>query len=248
MALILEEGERLDATGFGTVTIIQKPTEFCYGIDAVLLADFASGKPAKRIADLGTGNGILPLLLSYKFPKARLVGLEIQEEAGSRATRSVACNQLEDRITILHGDVRDGLSLLPPGEFDAVIANPPYNNGFSGIPGENDALKLARHEITGGLSDFIRTASGLLRSKGHFYMIHRPSRLVDIFCLCREHRLEPKRIRLIAPRQGKPPNLVLVHCCKDGGIELRIEDTLYVHKSEGGYTREIEEIYERKQV
>lgn len=243
----LEEGERIDETGFGSVTIIQKPTDFCYGIDAVLLADFAAGKPAKAIVDLGTGNGILPLLLSHKFPKAKLIGLEIQEEVSRRASRSVAGNHLEERVTILNGDVRDVLTILTPGEFDAVIANPPYNTGQSGKAAEKETMKIARHEVAGGLSDFIRAASGLLKRKGDFYMIHRPSRLVDIFCLCREHRLEPKRIRLIAPREGKPPNLVLVHCCKDGGIELRIEDTLYVHNLEGGYTREIQQIYERKQ-
>lgn len=247
MNTILEEGERIDETGFGSVTIIQKPTDFCYGIDAVLLADFAAGKPANTIVDLGTGNGILPLLLSYKFPQAKLIGLEIQEEVSRRASRSVVSNQLEERVTILHGDVRDVLTLLTPGGFDAVIANPPYNTEHGGEAAKNEAMKIARHEIAGGLVDFVRGASGLLKSKGDFYMIHRPSRLVDIFCLCRTHRLEPKRIRLIAPREGKPPNLVLVHCCKDGGIELRIEETLCVYKPEGGYTSEIQQIYERNQ-
>lgn len=236
-------GERIDQIGFADLKLIQKPDEFCYGIDAVILADFASGKKVKRAVDLGTGTGIVPLILHHKTDAEMIYGIEYQKDSYDRAMRNIQLNELSGRLEFINANVSefDGLKEWA----DTVTTNPPYMISNGAIVNDNKAKTIARHETVGTLDDFVRCASGILKNKGNFYMVHRPSRLVDIFCCCRKYRLEPKEIRFVAPKKGETPNIVLVHCVKNGGAELKILDDLYVYESKGVYTEEIEKIYER---
>lgn len=240
---MLYPGERIDETGFSDLKLIQKPDEFCYGVDAVILADFASKKKATRIVDLGTGTGIVPIILSHKTNAEYIYGIEYQEASFDRAKRNIVLNGLENRLEFINANVAefDGLKEWA----DAVTTNPPYMVSKGAITNENTAKTIARHETVGSLDDFVRCAAGILKNKGDFYMVHRPSRLVDIFAICRKYRLEPKEIRFVAPRKGESPNIVLVHCTKNGGAELKILEDLYVYEESGVYSEEIQRIYER---
>lgn len=243
----LKEGERKDKIGFGHLELIQQPKEFCYGIDAVLLAAFAQVKPGARVADLGTGTGIIPLILSHKTQADEIIGVEIQEGSYDRAERNIRLNGLTGRVKIIHSDVKgllDGGQVLR-SSFDVVVSNPPYVKGKEGLTNQNQAKAMARHETTASLPDFICTAAALLKDRGDFYLVHRPSRLVDICVICREHRLEPKDLRMVSPTRSQKPNIVLLHCVKYGGTELNVLAPLSVYDEEGRYTAEIEEIYER---
>lgn len=246
-------GLRLDETGFGGLKIFQQPEEFCYGVDAVLLADFAAQaaskkKAACRIMDLGTGTGIVPLVLSHKTEAGYIGGLEVQDNSFSLAMKNREINSLEDRLHFFHGDVscfdEEGLA----GSFDVVTSNPPYTAGSRGIESKNRAKAIARHETTGSLDDFVRLAARLLRDKGDFYMVHRPSRLVDICEACRKYKLEPKEMRFVSGKPGERPNIILVHCTKNGNRELKILEPLAVHDINGKYSQEILNIYEKVSV
>ena len=241
---------RYDETGFGKIGIFQAPEEFCYGVDAVLLADFASQAAQRRkgckIMDLGTGTGIVPLILSHKTDAVYIGGLEVQEHSFSLVEKNIAHNGLEDRIFGFHGDVScfaeaDAMA----GQFDVVTTNPPYFVGGGGISSKNPAKSIARHETTGALEDFVRLAAKLLKDKGEFYMVHRPSRLVDICETCRKYKLEPKELRFVSGKPMEKPNILLVHCVKHGNAELRILEPLAVHNDDGSYTNEILKIYEK---
>lgn len=240
---MLKDGERIDNIGFSDLQLIQKPEEFCYGVDAVILADFASRKRVKHAVDLGTGTGIVPLIMSHKTNAEKLYGIEYQNDSYDRAKRNIALNGLEDRLDFINANVRDFEGLDEWA--DVVTTNPPYMIHNGALINDNDAKAIARHEVAGTLEDFIKCASRILKNKGDFYMVHRPGRLVDIFSTCRKYRMEPKEIRLVSPMQGKPANIVLVHCIKNGGAELKILPELYVYKDNGVYSDEIQQIYER---
>jgi tRNA1Val (adenine37-N6)-methyltransferase len=242
--------ERTDSIGFGDLRLIQRPEDFCYGIDAVILADFAASgiKLSDTVMDLGTGNGIIPLILSHKTLAKQIYGLEVQKETYCIACKNIQENRLNPRVTIIHGNVRDlGISICPEliGILDCVVSNPPYMANKSGLTNDNQAKSIARHETDGNLSDFLNAAARILKNKGHLYMVHRPNRMVDLFCQAREVGLEPKELRLICPRQGEAPNILLVHFIKGGGKELRILPNLNVYQPGGGYTDELLNIYEK---
>lgn len=244
------KAERTDCIGFGDLRLTQRPEDFCYGVDAVILADFAASvsKPIETIMDLGTGNGIIPLILSHKTAAQKIYGLEIQEESYAVACKNIEENGLDGRIAMIHGNVKEiGRTLQPAlhATMDMVVSNPPYMANQSGLINQNPAKTIARHETDGSLGDFLNAAVRLLRSKGHLYMVHRPSRMVDLFCFAREVGLEPKELRLVCPREGEPPNIILVHFVKGGGKELKILPTLNVYASDGKYTDEILKIYEK---
>lgn len=243
---ILMEGESLDDTGFADLSLIQHHAEFRYGIDAVLLADFARVKSGARVIDLGTASGIIPLVLSHKTKAREIWGVELQAKVLDRGLRTIEHNHLSHRIHLVQGDVKDLKDQFAAESFDVVVTNPPYTQKDGGLVSSNDAKGLSRHESSASLTEFLAAAYRLLRDRGDFYMIHRPSRLVDIFATCRDLSLEPKRLRFVAPARGKKPNLVLLHCVKRGGTELSILEPLYVYRRQGGYTNEILEIYERQ--
>jgi tRNA1Val (adenine37-N6)-methyltransferase len=242
--------ERTDCIGFGDLRLIQRPEDFCYGVDAVILADFAASgiKAIGKVMDLGTGTGIIPLILSHKTAAKKIFGLEVQNDAYTVSCRNISANKLDDRITIIQGNVKDiGIDLYPEltGSMDVVVSNPPYMADQSALVNQNPAKTIARHEKSGNLDDFLSAAVRLLKNKGHLYMVHRPNRMVDLFCKAREFGLEPKELRLVSPKSGEAPNILLVHFIKGGGKELKILPTLNVYQADGEYTDEIMAIYEK---
>lgn len=241
--------EKTEKIGFGDLCLLQDDDGFKFGIDAVILSDFvASFCPnAKTIVDLGTGNGVIPLILSHKIKDCKITGLDIQQKSIELARRSVEKNRLENIIDFRCGDVSDVNICCKDlkAKTDVVVSNPPYVAMGSGIVNENSSKFIACQETTAGIEEFISAASYLLSNKGHFFLVFRPSRLVDVFFYCRKHGIEPKDIRFVAPSEGNIPNIVLVHCILGGGYELKFLDTLYVYDSNGEYSSEILEIYEK---
>lgn len=225
--------------------IIQKQNGFKFGIDAVLLSDFAKDTRSKNTLDLCTGTGIVPLLLSVKTDTPRICGLEIQKEVAEMAKRSVEYNKIGKRVEIVEGDLKNAVEIYGRCSFDKITCNPPYMKRDSAVRNEIDTKSISRHEVMCNLDDIMRVSRELLVSKGRIFMIHRPSRLADILCTMRKYRVEPKRIRFIHPEVNKAPNLVLVEGMKDGGEELKFLPPLYVYNEDGTYTEEIDIIYGR---
>ncbi len=239
----LKPEERLDELHRNGYVIIQNPKKFCFGMDAVLLSGFAKVKQGELALDLGTGTGIIPILLEAKTEGEHFTGLEIQEESADMAARSVALNQLEDRITIVTGDMKDASALFGASSFDVITTNPPYMIGNHGISSENRAKAIARHEILCTLEDVLAESAKLLRPKGRFYMVHRPFRLAEIMSKMTACGLEPKRMQLVYPFVDKEPNMVLIEGLRGGNSRLYVEKPLIVYQRPGVYTDEIYEIY-----
>ncbi|NCB43694.1 MAG: methyltransferase domain-containing protein [Clostridia bacterium] len=237
--------ERVDHIGFGGYQLIQDPSHFCYGIDAVLLADFAQAKQNDCIVDLGTGTGVIPLILHHKSKARKIIGVEKQKEAYDLAVKNARLNNLTETVEFVHGDVVDIKSYFKRGEFSLVVTNPPYTEKGTGPISHNNKKETARHETTAGILEFVEAAHYLLAPKGSFCIVYRPSRLIDLLVACRSLQLEPKRIKFVAPEPDSAPNIVLVQCIKNGGKELVIEPTLFVRESNGAYGAALNRIYER---
>lgn len=227
--------------------ILQDSERFQFGIDAVLLADYASKslKEKESVIDLGTGTGIIPLLMVNKCKTAAFTGLEVQKESAEMAARSVAMNELEGQIQIVHGDLKEAGSLFPRHSFNVVTCNPPYMIDAHGRNNEQDALTIARHEVLCTLEDIVTAADYLLASHGSFFMIHRPFRLPEIFSSLEKHKMEMKRMRLIYPFADKEPNMVLIEARKNAKRRLTIEPPLIVRNDDGEYTIEVQDIYNK---
>lgn len=239
----LRENERIDDLQRNGYKIIQNPSKFCFGMDAVLLSGFAQVKRDERALDLGTGTGIIPLLLSAKTEGIHFTGLEIQEESADMARRSVALNGLEEKIEIVTGDIKDASARFGASSFDVITTNPPYMIGDHGLKNDNEAKTIARHEILCDLEDVLRESSRILKTHGRFYMVHRPFRLAEILGKMSEYRLEPKRMRLVYPYIDKEPNMVLIEGLKDGRARMTVEKPLIVYREPGVYMPEIYDIY-----
>lgn len=240
---MLKPNERIDDLQRNNYRIIQDPERFCFGMDAVLLSGFAKAKEGDHVIDLGTGTGIIPILMEAKTKASNLVGLEIQPESADMAQRSVELNHLEKKIWIVTGDIREASSIFGAATFDVVTSNPPYMTEHHGITNEKSPKAIARHELLCTLEDVICQAAKLLRPGGSFYMVHRPFRLVDIMVLMREYHLEPKRMKLVYPYIDKDPNMVLIEGLRGGRPRMTVEKPLIVYKEPGVYTDEIYEIY-----
>lgn len=239
----LKEGERLDDLQRDNLKIIQNPEKFCFGIDAVLLSDFCNVKKGEKVLDIGTGTGIIPILLTAKTEGSHFTGIEIQPESAEMANRSVCLNNLSDKVSIVEGDINNAGNLFEYGTYDVITSNPPYMIGQHGIKNEDEPKAIARHEVKCTLRDVIREGSRLLKTNGRFYMVHRPFRLVEIFSAFTEYGLEPKRMRLVYPFVDKEPNMVLIEAYKGGKSRITVEKPLIVYKEPGKYTDEIFEIY-----
>lgn len=245
----LKEDETLDDLQLGGIYVIQKKQAFRFGVDAVLLANFAKVKRGMRVIDLCTGTGIIPFILSGKTEASYITGIEIQEEMVEMASRSTEYNKLTNKLEFINGDLKDVTLLKGIPKADVVTVNPPYKLRNSGIINPNDKNAIARHEICCTLEDVIIACRTLLKDNGRMYMVHRPDRLADILCLMRKYNIEPKVIRMVHPNTKKAPNIVLIEGQRDGGAFLKWESPLYVYNDEGGYSEEIERIYGRvKQV
>ncbi len=239
----LKPGERLDELHRNGYVIIQNPQKFCFGMDAVLLSGFAKVKDGELLLDLGTGTGILPILLEAKTKGKHFTGLEIQEESADMAARSVKLNHLEEKIDIVTGDIKDASNIFGASSFDVITTNPPYMIGNHGISSANQAKAAARHELYCTLDDVLIESAKLLKPNGRFYMVHRPFRLAEIMEKMVRYGLEPKRMRLVYPFVDKEPNMALLEGLRGGNSRLKVERPLIVYQSQGVYTNEILEIY-----
>ena len=239
----LMENERLDDLQRNGLKIIQKTDGFCFGMDAVLLSGFASVKPGERALDLGTGTGIIPLLLSAKTKGDHFTGLEIQTEIMKMAQRSVALNGLEKKIDIIQGDIKEASRIFGAASFDVVTSNPPYMNDAHGLKNPGDVKAISRHEVLCTLEDVVREGTKALKPGGRFYMVHRPHRLAEIITVMRQYKLEPKRMKFVHPFADKDANMVLIEAVRGGGAWLKLEPPVIVYKEPGAYTDEIYEIY-----
>ena len=243
----ISEDERIDDLGIKNMKIIQNKKGFCFGIDSVLLSDFAREiRDGSYCIDLGTGKGILGILLCAKTNLKEIIGVEIQKEVADMAKRSVKLNNLEDRFKILNMNIKEIHKVMEKNKFDCVITNPPYKKLNTGKVNDNERKLISRHEITASLNDFIQTASMLLKDKGTLYMVHRPERIVDIVEKMRAEKIEPKEIRFVFPKVNEQPNLILIKGIKNARPFLKVSKPLYVYNEDGTYTDEILQIYNMK--
>ena len=237
----LKKDERIDDLEINGLKIIQNKKWFCFGIDSVLLSDFAKDTHKKSyILDLGAGNGILELLLSAKVPESMITGIEVQESVCEIARRNIKINKLEDRIEIKNLNIKD---LDGSIKYDTVVTNPPYKERGTGIKNECETKLIARHEILATLEDFIECASRCLKDKGTMYMVNRPERLADIFEYARKYNLEPKELKMVYSKVKEKPVLILVKLVKYANRYLKISEPIYIYEDNGEYTKEVLRMY-----
>ena len=247
MEIQLEQHERIDDLEEKGLKIIQNKEGFCCGIDSVLLSDFAKNiKNNSLVLDLGTGTGIIPILLCGKTNLKKVIGIEVQEKIAEMAKRSIKLNNLENRFEVINENILNLNKIYKKQTFDVVVTNPPYKKKNSGIINENKERLISRHEIEADLADFIKVSKDLLKDKGEFYMVHRPERLVDILSIMRKEKLEPKVLRMVYSNKNKEPKLVLIKGIKNAKPFLKVEKNLYIYDENGNYTDEILEIYNKK--
>ena len=239
----LLENERVDDLQRNGLKIIQKTDGFCFGMDAGLLTGFAHVRRGERVLDLGTGKGIIPILLSAKTEGKHFTALEIQEEIAKMAARSVAMNHLEEKIEIVNGDIKEASRIFGGASFDVVTTNPPYMNDAHGLKNPTEVKAISRHEVLCTLEDVVREGAKVLKSGGRMYMVHRPHRLIEIISAMKQYKMEPKRMCMVHPFKDKEANMVLIEAVKGGGSWLKMEAPIIVYKEPGVYTDEIYKIY-----
>jgi len=243
---LVKSGETLDDLQLNGIHVIQKKDGFRFGIDAVLLANFAKVKNGDRVVDLCSGTGIVPFIIAGKTKASNITGVEIQRDMTEMAKRSTKFNKLQDKIEFICEDLTNINNIKKIPKADVVTVNPPYKLCNSGIVNPNDKMAIARHEICCNLEDVIIACRTLLKDNKRMYMVHRPDRLADIITLMRKNKIEPKRIQMVHPNTKKAPNIVLIEGQRDGGAFLKWEPPIYVYKDEGGYSDQIQVIYGRK--
>ena len=247
MEIELKENEKIEELEINNLKIIQNKKGFCFGMDSVLLSDFAKNiKKESKVIDLGTGTGILPILLSAKTKASKLVGIEIQKDVAEMAQRSIILNKLEKCIEIICKDIKDLNEIYERKSFDVVITNPPYKKIGTGVINSNKNKLISRHEITANLEDFIEISSYLLKDFGEFYMVNRPERLIDTISSLKKYHIEPKEIKFVQPNTNSAPNIFLVKAIKNAKPFLKITKPIYVYKEKNLYSDEILEIYGKK--
>ena len=243
MESVRKETERIDDLQRNGLKIIQDSRRFCFGMDAVLLSGFAYAGEGDRVCDFGTGTGILPILMSAKTKAEHFTGLEIQPESADMAKRSVLLNHLEERISIVEGDIKKATEIFRPSSFQVITCNPPYMPAQHGLVNEYSAKTIARHEVCCNLEDVLQAAEKLLAPGGKLFLVHRPFRLAEILSKMAAHRLEPKRLRMVYPFVDKEPNMVLIEGARGGNPGMQVEKPLILFEAPGVYTREIREDY-----
>lgn len=239
---LLRRDETLDDLRLGGLKIIQKRDGYRFSLDSILLCAFARIKDGETVADLGTGSGVIPLVLASRTGAGRIVGMEIQPELVDRARRSVQLNALEERVEILEGDLRMLPKSLVPQSFEVVLANPPYRRQESGRRAPVAERAAARHELAGGLADFLRAAALLLKNGGRFYVVYLAERLAELLAAMRRERLEPKRLRCVHSRAAEEARMVLVEGRKGGRSGLTVAPPLFVYEG-ARYSDEVLAVY-----
>lgn len=243
----LKENERIDNLEYKNLKIIQNKEGFCFGIDSVLISDFAKDIKNNSIgADLGTGTGIIGILLSAKTKVKKIYGIEVQKDVADMARRSIELNGLDDKFEVININIKNIGEKLERESLDFIVTNPPYKKLCTGKVNENEYKYISRHECSANLEDFIKTSKYLLKDKGILYMVHRPERLVDIMELMRKYKMEPKKIRLVYSTIDKDANLVLIKAVKNARAFLKIEKPLIIYDENGEYTDEIYKIYNKE--
>lgn len=246
MELELAQNETVEDLQFKNLKIIQNKKGFCFGIDSILLSDFAKSiKKDTRVLDLGTGTGIIATLLCEKTELKEMIGVEIQREVCEMAKKSIRLNKLENKFKIINEDILKLSDILEKSTFDAIVTNPPYQKRGTGMKNEEEKKIISRHETTATLEDFIRVSSDFIKDKGEFYMVHRPDRIVDILNLMRQYKIEPKIMRFVYSYVNSEPKLVLIKGIKNAKPFLKVQKNLYIYAENGEYTEEINEIYHR---
>lgn len=249
MEVELNKNERIDDLQFNNLKIIQNSEGFCFGIDSVLLSDFAKEiRSNSKVLDLGTGTGILGILLCGKTKLSKIYGIEVQQEVSDMAKRSVLLNNLNNKFEIINDNITNLSNYFEKSSFDAIVSNPPYKKDNSGLKNEAEKKLISRHEIKATLEDFISISSDMLKSNGSLYMVHRPERLSDLFYLLKKYHLEPKKLRLVHSYQNTKPKLVLVKATKNAKSFLNIEEPLIIYNTDGSYTNEILKIYNKEEL
>lgn len=247
--IFLEENERIDDLEYKNLKIIQNEKGFCFGIDSVLLSDFAKNiKKNAKVIDIGSGTGIISILLCEKTELEKIYGIEIQEEVANMSRKSAILNDLEKKFEVINTDINDIFNVLSKNEFDAIVTNPPYKPVNTGARNLETKKLISRHEVKCNLEDIIEKSSKLLKSLGEFYMVHRAERLADIMCLLRKYKLEPKEIRFVQSKINEKPKLILVKAIKNAKEFLKIDSPLIIYRDDGEYTDEILKIYNKKRV
>lgn len=241
--VVLKDNERIDDLQRCGLKIIQNTEKFCFGMDAVLLSSFANAKRGEVVLDLGTGTGIIPILMQAKTLGSHFTGIDVQEESVEMANRSILMNGQEKLVEVRHVDIKEVPRHFKAHSFDVVTSNPPYMTDNHGLVNPDMPKAIARHEILCSLEDVVAAADHVLKQNGRFYMVHRPFRLVDIIATLTAHRLEPKRIQFVYPYVDKEPNMVLIEAIKGAKRRVTIEEPLIVYKEPGKYTDKIYEIY-----
>ena len=242
-----KENERIDDLQYKGLKIIQNKEGFCFGIDSILLSDFAKEIPENaKVIDLGTGSGIISILLTAKTKLSKIYGIEIQKEVAELAKRNIELNKLENKFEIINENIKNIEKILEKNSFDAIVTNPPYKKEETGIKNENKIKLISRHEIEANLEDFIKISEKMLKNNGALYMVHRPERLADIIELLRKNKLEPKIIQLIYPKIKKAPTMVLIKAIKNAKPFLKIKEPLIIYNEDNTYTDEILKIYNKK--
>ncbi len=244
MNIKLNKDEVIEDLQFRNLKIIQNKEGFCFGIDSILLSDFAKNiKENSSVLDLGTGTGVISILLCEKTKLKKITGIEIQKDVYEMAKKSIKLNKLENKFEIINENILNLSNLIEKNSVDVIVTNPPYKKRDTGIINENKKKLISRHEITANLEDFIKVSKDLLKDKGEFYMVHRPERLVDILSLMRKYKIEPKILRLVYTNKNKEPKLLLIKGIKNAKQFLKLEPNLYIYEENGEYTQEIKEIY-----
>lgn len=246
MNIELKENEVIEDLELNNLKIIQNKKGFCFGVDSVLLSDFAKEiKKDSKVVDLGTGTGIISILLCSKTKLKKIIGVEIQEDVYEMAKRSAKLNELENKFELINEDILNLNKIFEKNSIDVIVTNPPYKKKNTGITNENEKKLISRHEISASLEDFIRVSKDLLKDKGEFYMVHRPERLVDIITLMRQYKIEPKILRMVYSNKNSEPKMILIKGIKNAKTFLKVEKNLYIYDEKGNYTEEIKKIYNK---
>ncbi len=245
----IKENERIDDLEYKGLKIIQNKDGFCFGVDSVLLSDYAKKlKKNAKVVDIGTGTGIISILLCAKTNLEKIYGIEVQTEVAEMANRSAKLNNLENKFEVINENIKNIFPRLNKYEFDAVVTNPPYKKVNTGVKSVDERQLISRHEVECTLEDIIENSSKLLKDLGEFYMVHRAERLVDIMCLLRKYKLEPKNIRFVHSKVEEKPSLILIRAVKGAKEFLKIDKPLIIYREDGKYTDEILEIYDKKRM